>query len=46
MTYREVWQDYPLPGGFVCAECGMPVESEPCPDHCTDPDEPREVVRP
>lgn len=21
------------PGGYVCAACGMPTESEPCADH-------------
>ena len=38
----EVWSDACAPGGYVCATpdpdrpdgiCGMPVESEPCPDH-------------
>ena len=27
---REVWVDDPAPGGYVCSECGVPVESEPC----------------
>lgn len=38
----EVWIPEPLPGGWVCSMpdpgrpdgiCGMPVESEPCPEH-------------
>lgn len=28
--HEEVWTDDPAPGGFVCKECGVPVESEPC----------------
>ncbi|WP_067825892.1 hypothetical protein [Actinomadura kijaniata] len=40
-TAPEVWDDSIPPGGYVCAVpgplpdgiCGMPVESEPCPDH-------------
>jgi hypothetical protein len=27
------WDDSCTPGGYVCATCGVPVESEPCPDH-------------
>lgn len=27
---REVWVSDPAPGGWVCAECFVPVESEPC----------------
>jgi hypothetical protein len=29
----EVWDDSVPPGGFVCAVCRIPVESEPCPEH-------------
>ncbi len=29
----EVWDDSTPPGGYVCAVCGMPTESEPCPIH-------------
>lgn len=32
-TYTEVWDPAVPPGGFVCGECGMPVESEPCDEH-------------
>lgn len=28
-----VWDDRLPPGGWVCAICRNPVESEPCPDH-------------
>jgi hypothetical protein len=40
--YTEVWDASCAPGGYVCGTpdptrpdgiCGMPVESEPCPDH-------------
>lgn len=31
--YREVWDSSLPPGGYVCAACGEPVESEPCPEH-------------
>ncbi|WP_068924967.1 hypothetical protein [Planobispora rosea] len=31
--YTEVWDDSCAPGGYVCDRCGMPVESEPCPEH-------------
>lgn len=27
------WSDALPPGGEVCADCGLPVESEPCPEH-------------
>lgn len=27
------WDDGCPPGGMVCATCGEPVESEPCPEH-------------
>lgn len=27
---REVWDGSVAPGGYVCSECGMPCESEPC----------------
>lgn len=30
---NEIWSDAVAPGGYVCAECGMPVESEPCAEH-------------
>jgi hypothetical protein len=33
MNRAVVWDDTLPPGGYVCAECGQPVESEPCPDH-------------
>lgn len=29
----DEWTIVPLPGGYVCSACGMPVESEPCRDH-------------
>ena len=29
----ERWDDSVPPGGYVCAVCGTPVESEPCPVH-------------
>lgn len=29
----EVWDASVPPGGYVCSACGIPVESEPCPDH-------------
>lgn len=32
-AYREVWDATIPPGGYVCAACGEPVESEPCPEH-------------
>lgn len=28
-----VWDDSVAPGGMVCVECGVPVESEPCGEH-------------
>lgn len=34
-----LWDDSLPPGGEVCADCGQPVESEPCPEH-----HPRTVV--
>jgi hypothetical protein len=33
LGYREVWDATLPPGGYVCATCGEPVESEPCPEH-------------
>ncbi len=30
---REVWDASVAPGGYVCSECGMPTESEPCAEH-------------
>lgn len=36
----EVWDDSVPPGGYVCAACGVPVESEPCPVHCRLPSDP------
>lgn len=36
MKYIEVWTNDPPPGGFICSQCGTPVESEPCPDHGDD----------
>lgn len=32
-TRNEKWSDECAPGGMVCAECGVPVESEPCELH-------------
>ena len=29
----DVWNDSVAPGGYVCSECGMPTESEPCSKH-------------
>lgn len=29
----EAWDASVPPGGYVCSACGIPVESEPCPDH-------------
>lgn len=29
----EAWDDSVPPGGMVCAVCGVPVESERCPQH-------------
>jgi hypothetical protein len=29
----EVWDGSVPPGGYVCAACGTPTESEPCVDH-------------
>ncbi|MBF6459827.1 hypothetical protein IU433_12345 [Nocardia puris] len=29
----RVWSDLAPPGGWVCAVCGVPVESEPCSEH-------------
>lgn len=29
----EQWDGSVPPGGYVCAICRVPVESEPCPDH-------------
>lgn len=36
--YGSVWDDAVPPGGFVCNLCGMPTESEPCPDHAPQAD--------
>lgn len=33
LALYEVWDDSVPPGGFVCAACGVPVESEPCAEH-------------
>ncbi len=33
LTLGERWDDSVAPGGWVCATCGMPVESEPCAEH-------------
>lgn len=30
---RTVWDTELPPGGECCADCGQPVESEPCPEH-------------
>lgn len=30
---NQRWSDDIPPGGYVCATCGEPVESEPCPEH-------------
>lgn len=30
---NERWDDTVPPGGWVCAICGTPCESEPCPHH-------------
>ncbi|MGC5249632.1 hypothetical protein ACPXB3_22240, partial [Gordonia sp. DT219] len=35
---NEKWSNECLPGGVVCAECGWPVESEPCELHGTGPE--------
>lgn len=32
-TRNEKWSNECAPGGMVCAECGVPVESEPCELH-------------
>ena len=32
-TRNEKWSDECVPGGMVCAECGVPVKSEPCELH-------------
>ncbi len=29
----DVWDDGLPPGGYVCAACGQPTESEPCEEH-------------
>ncbi|WP_104087272.1 hypothetical protein [Arthrobacter sp. GMC3] len=29
----DEWSAACPPGGFVCSECGMPTESEPCEEH-------------
>ena len=29
----NVWDDGLPPGGYVCAACGQPTESEPCAEH-------------
>lgn len=34
---NERWDDRDAPGGWVCATCGVPVESEPCPQHAPMP---------
>lgn len=31
--YSEAWDASVQPGGYVCSQCGMPVESEPCAMH-------------
>lgn len=33
LAAEDVWDDSVAPGGYVCAECGMPTESEPCAEH-------------
>ena len=33
LALYEVWDDSVPPGGYVCAACGAPVESEPCAEH-------------
>lgn len=33
----DVWDGTLPPGGYVCAACGQPTESEPCPDHQPEP---------
>ena len=57
LTLLAIWDGSCAPGGYVCARpvpgnpdgiCGMPVESEPCPEHepdditCGQADEPGE----
>lgn len=39
LALYEVWDDSVPPGGYVCAACGMPVESEPCEVHWRQPPE-------
>ena len=39
---ESTWDDLVAPGGFVCAVCGTPTESEPCPDHQSTDQEPTE----
>lgn len=29
----SVWDSSVPPGGYVCAGCGTPTETEPCPEH-------------
>ena len=29
----DVWDSTVAPGGYVCAGCGVPTESEPCEKH-------------
>ena len=33
----DVWDASVAPGGYVCAACGMPTESEPCSEHQSEP---------
>jgi hypothetical protein len=40
---RDVWDGSVAPGGYVCATCGTPTESEPCAEH--QPDAWREAVQ-
>lgn len=42
LTLGERWDDSVAPGGWVCATCGMPVESEPCAEHTATRDLPPE----
>jgi hypothetical protein len=30
---ESIWDGSVPPGGFICAVCAIPTESEPCPDH-------------
>lgn len=29
----DTWTTANAPGGWVCDACGLPTESEPCPEH-------------